>query len=76
MLTLQTLMYIERHSQTGRTIWNYATDTLTPSKGPDSVLNETEQSISTAEKCSPIQAGKESEHGKASTTEEQKSSFF
>ena len=76
MLTLQTLMYIERHSRTGRTIWNYATDTLTPSKGPDSVLNQIVQSISTAEKCSPIQSGKEPEHGKASTTEEQKSSSF
>ena len=32
------LTYIERHGRTARTFWNYATGTLTPSKGPDTML--------------------------------------
>ena len=67
MQTLQALVYIERHGQTGRAIWNYATRTLTPSKEPDSMLNRIELSISTAEKCAPMQVVKQPEHGKAST---------
>ena len=76
MQTLQALVYIERHGQTGRAIWNYATRTLTLSKEPDSMLNQIELSISTAEKCAPMQVVKQPEHGKASTREEQKCSSF
>ena len=76
MQTLQALVYIERHGQTGRATWNYATRTLTLSKEPDSMLNQIELSISTAEKCAPMQVVKQPEHGKASTREEQKCSSF
>ena len=44
----------------------------TTATGPDSMLNRIALSISTAEKCSPMQVVKQPEHGKASTTEEQK----
>ena len=64
MLTLQALTYIERHDQTGRTIWNYAKGTLTPSKGPDSMLNWIALSVSNAEKCTPMQVVKQPELGK------------
>ena len=64
------MMYIERHGQTDRTIWNYATGTLAPSKVPDIMLNWIVISISTAEKCAPMQVVKKPEHEKASTTEE------
>ena len=37
MLALQTLTYIERYGRTDRTIWNYATGTLTPCKEPDTM---------------------------------------
>ena len=70
MLTLQALMNIDRHSRTGRTIWNYANGTLTPSKGPDSMLNWITLSISTAEKCAPKQVVKQLENGKASSIQE------
>ena len=53
MLALQALTYIERHGRTGRVIWNYATGTLTPSKGPDAMLKRIALSISTVEKCAP-----------------------
>ena len=76
MLTLQAMMYIERHGQTDRTIWNYATGTLTPSKVPDIMLNRIVISISIAEKCAPMQVVKKPEHEKASTTEERKCSSF
>ena len=72
MLTLQALTYIERHGRTGRTIWNYGTGTLTLSKG----LNRIALSISTVEKCAPLQVVKQPEQGKASTTKEQKCSSF
>ena len=72
MLTLQSLTYIERLSRTRRTICNYASGTLTPSKGPDSMLNRIALIISTAEKCASIQVVKQTEYEKASTTEEQK----
>ena len=73
MLTLQAL-YIERHARPGRSIWNYATGTLTPSKGPDTMLNQIYISISTVEKWATMQVVKKTEHGKASTTKEQKCS--
>ena len=76
MQTLQALVYIERHDRTGRAIWNYATGTLKPFKEPDSMLNRMELSISTAEKCAPMQVVNQPEHGKASTREEQKCSSF
>ena len=73
MLTLQALTYIERH---GRTIWNYATGTLTPPKGPDTgysipVINRITLSFSAVGKCAPMQVVKQPEQWKASTTEEQ-----
>ena len=72
MLKLQTLTYIEIHYWTGRIIWDYATGTLTPSKGPDTTLNQIALSISTVEKCAPMQVVKQPENRKASTTKEQK----
>ena len=76
MLTLQALMYIERHSRTGRTIWNYATGILTPSNGPDTMLDQIALSISTVEKCALMQVIKQPQHGKALTIEEQKCFLF
>ena len=73
MLTLQALTYIERQGQTSRTIWNY---TKTPAKGLDTMLNWIMLSISTAEKCAPMQVVKQPESRKASDTEEQKCSLF
>ena len=75
MLTLQALTYIQRHSRTGRTIWNYATGTLIPPKGPDTVLHRIALSISAVGKCASMQVVKP-EQWKASTTEEQKCSSF
>ena len=72
MLTRQTLIYIERHCRTSRIIWNYATGTLTLSKE----LNQIALSISTVEKCAPMQVVKQPEQWTASTTEEQKCSSF
>ena len=76
MLTLQALTHTEGHSQTSGTIWNDATGTLTPIKGPDTMLNWIALSISTAGKCAPMQFVKQPEHGTASATEEQKCSSF
>ena len=76
MLTLQTLAYIERYGRTGRVIWNYATGNLTPSKGPNTMLNRIVLSISTVETYAPMQVVKQPEHEKGSTTEEQKCSSF
>ena len=76
MLTLQTLTYIERGGRTSRTVWNYAIGTLTPSEGPDTMLNRIALSILTVEKCTPMQLVKQPEQWKASTTEEQKCSSF
>ena len=76
MLTLQALTYIERHGRTSRAIWNYTKGTLTPAKGLDTMLNWIMLSISTAEKCAPMQVVKQPEYRKASATEEQKCSFF
>ena len=61
MLTLQALTYIERHGQIGKTIWNYATGTLTPSKGSDTTLNRIALSISTLEKRAPMRVVKQPE---------------
>ena len=76
MLTLQAVTYIEGHGRTGRTIWNDATGTLIPFKGPETMQNRIALSISTAGKGAPMQVVKQPEHGRASTTEEQKCSFF
>ena len=76
MLTLQALTYIERQGQTSRTIWNYTKGTLTPAKGLNTMLNWIMLSISTAEKCAPMQVVKQPESSKASDTEEQKCSLF
>ena len=76
MLTLQALRYTKGHGRTGGTIWNDATGTLTPFKGPDTVLNRTALSISTAGKCAPIQVVKQPEKGRVSTTEKQICSSF
>ena len=72
MLTHQSLTNTERHGQTSRTIWNYATGTLTTSKGLDSMINRIALSISTVEKCTPKQVVKQPEHGKASNIKVQK----
>ena len=69
-------MYIEKHGQIGRTIWNDATSNLTPFKGPDTMLNLIVLSISTVEKCAPMQVVKQPEHGRASAIKEQKCSSF
>ena len=71
MLTLQTLTYIEGNDRTGGPIWNYATGTLAPWKGCQIALSN-----STAGKCVPMQVIKQPEHGRTSTTKEQKGSSF
>ena len=76
MLTLQAMTYIGRHDRTGRTIWNYATGTPAPFKGQDTMLNRIALSISTVEKCTPMQVAKQPEQLKASTIEELKCSSF
>ena len=68
MLILQALTYIERYNRTSRTIWNYATETLTPSKRPDKMLNQILLSIRTVEDCAAMQIVKQQEHRKALTT--------
>ena len=75
MLTLQALTYIKGQGRTSGTIWNDATGTMTPLKGPDLILNWNVLSISTAGKCTPFQVVKQPEPGRASTIEEQKCSF-
>ena len=60
------------HYRTGRIIWDYATGTLTPSKGSDIMLNQIVSPISTVEKCATMQVVKQPERGKASTNKEQK----
>ena len=45
-------------------------------KWADSMLKRIALSISTAEKCAPMQVVKQLENGKASTTKEQKCSSF
>ena len=70
MLTLQALAYIEGNDQTTSPIWNYVTGTL-----PDileRVLKSIMLSRSTAGKCTPMQVIKQPEHGRTSTTKEQK----
>ena len=76
MLTLQALMYIERHGRIGSTICNYAIGALSPSKGPHTMLNWIPLSISTVGKCAHMQVKKQPEHGEASTTKEQKCFSF
>ena len=71
MLTHQALTYIEGHSRTSRTIWNYTSGNLAPSKGPDTMLHQIVLSISTVEKCTPMQVVKQPEQWEASTKEEQ-----
>ena len=72
MIKLQALTYIEGLGRTGGTIWNNATDTLTPFKGPDTMQNRMTLSISTAGMCLPVQVVKQPEHRRASITKEQK----
>ena len=62
MLTLQALIYTEGHIQTGGTILNNATGTLTLFKVPDAVLNQIVLSISTVEKSTPMQVVKHSQN--------------
>ena len=61
MLTLQALAYIEGNDQTG---WNPGI--------LERVLNQIVLSNSTVGKCTPMQVIKQPEHGRTSTTEEQK----
>ena len=78
MVTLQALTYIESHGRTGRTIWNYATGLWHPHRysnnltlwHPDTMLNLIALSISTVEKCAPMQVVKQREQWEASATEE------
>ena len=69
MLTLQTLMYIKENNQTDRPIWNHARGTLTSWKG---LLNWIALSNSITGKSALVQVIKQPEHGRTSTTEEQK----
>ena len=66
MLTLQSMTYIERNNQTGRPIWNYARLWLTKEVKPDRVVQLN------CRKCAPIQVIKQPEHGRTSTTQEEK----
>ena len=76
MLILQALTYIERYDQTSGTIWNYVAGTLTSSKGSDKMLNWIMLSnLNCGEVCTHANY-KQPEHGKASSTKEQKCSSF
>ena len=70
MLALQVLTYIEGYDQTSGPIHNYATGILTPLKEPETMLNQTVLSNSTAGKWAAMQAEKQPEHGRASTLKE------
>ena len=76
MIRLQALTYIEGHGRTTGIIWNDTTGTLTLLKGPDTMLNQNVLSMSTAVKCAPMQAVRQTELGRASTNEEKKCSSF
>ena len=72
MLALQALAYIEGNDRNGGPIWNYATGSLTCWKGaqPDRVIQLN---------CGEVRTHasyKKTEHGRTSTTEEQKLSSF
>ena len=69
MLTLQALTYISGNNQTGEPIWNYATGTLATL---EKVLSWIMLSNSTAGKCAPMRIIKQPEHGRTTTTKEQK----
>ena len=69
MLTIQSLMYIEGNNQTKKPIWNYATGTLT---SLERVLNWITLSNSTVGKCTPMKVIQPPDHGRTSTTKEQK----
>ena len=72
VLTLQALAYIKGKDRTSGPIWN-------DHRNPDileKVLNWITLSNSTAGKCTPMQVIKQAEHGRTSTTEEQKLSSF
>ena len=73
MLTLQALTYIEGTDQTDRPIWNYATGNLTSWKGCQTKLRYPTQLQG---KCTRMQVKKQPEHGRTSTTKEQKYSSF
>ena len=64
MLTLHALKHIEGLSQTGRPKQNYATGILTYLKGPDTTG-------STEMKWASMQAEKQPENGRASSTKKQ-----
>ena len=71
MLKPQALTYIERQGWPAGS-FGAMPQVLTPSKGPDTMLNRIVLPISTVEKCAPMQVVKQPEHRRASTTEEQK----
>ena len=63
-------------AERAETIWNDATDILTPCQGPDTMLNWIMLFNSTVGKCTTMQVVKQPEHGRASTTKEQKCPSF
>ena len=69
MLTLQALTYIEGNGQTGRPVWNYATGALTSLEGCQTELRYPTQLWGSAR---PWKLYKQPQHGRTSTTEEQK----
>ena len=71
MPTHQLLACFERYDRTSRHICNYATGSLTPTEGPDTLLNQILLSNSTTGKYAPMQAVKQPVRGKALNIEEQ-----
>ena len=67
MLPLQDLTHIQGNDRTSGPIWNYVAGTLTSWDA-----NRIALSNSSAWKCAPMQVIKQPEHGRTSTTEEQK----
>lgn len=53
MLTILSLTCIDGYDQVGRPIKNYVTGTVTPLKGPDTLLNLIVLSNSTTDECAP-----------------------
>ena len=59
MLTLLSLTCINGYDRTGGPIWNYAIGSLTPLKGPGTLLNRVALSNANVGKYAPMQAVKQ-----------------
>ena len=70
MLTLQATTHIEGNDRIDGPIWNYPTGTLTPWKGYSTGLRYPTQLWEKTHPCKLV--ARQPEHGRASTTEEQK----